>query len=587
MIKMSQLIEQDMLPPLKEAAISSLHAFDREACFEVRFTTSPTKTVGSVIYLTEPQPGMALKQWRAEIDRAILKIIYYDAVIAHQFMPSQQKTADFYKRLLQYYCDLKGAHLYPGVAINLKYFYEYDSEEDVYLYHIDSLLWDCPPEKALSLELQSQINLLKASFDHFQEYAYNAQQLALLLYPLIDTQGYASGGSLPASGDSDIFGDHDAQQHDTNEDIETHTDDTPQDLPEDEESLSQTVLSLPEDTDQPLKDASQLEIVSFDKNEFAETSLIDFYHHKRDYHIFTKECDSVDMARDLVKDEEKLLLQEQFYRALEQYRPSMKAIAARLKMKLRTHQQHLSRFASPQGNINPKKLPQFILNPLETDIFKKENPFITQDIIVSLLIDCSGSMRGQPIMTAALSAYLIADILEKCSVKTEILGFTTKQWKGGESKKIWEEKGGYPLPGRLNDLQHIIYKNAHDSWKKSKENIPVLLKESILKENIDGEALLWAFNRLKRYDAQRRILMVLSDGAPVDDQTSSANDPNFLERHLCNVIQMIEKKSNIELLAVGIGHDVTRYYEKSVTIKNSDQLTKMMIEQLITLFSMR
>ena len=224
------------------------------------------------------------------------------------------------------------------------------------------------------------------------------------------------------------------------------------------------------------------------------------------------------------------------------------------------------------------------MDPYHSLSFKKEKDTDFKDTVVSLLIDNSGSMRGRPITVAAMSADILARTLERCGVKVEILGFTTKAWKGGKSREHWMQNKKIPAPGRLNYLRHIIYKAADEPWRRSKKNLGLMMREGLLKENIDGEALLWAHKRLQvRYEA-RKILMVISDGAPVDDSTLSVNTGNYLEKHLRGVIEWIESKSSIQLLAVGIGHDVTRYYKRAVTIVDAEQLADVMTEQLVDLF---
>jgi cobaltochelatase CobT len=240
--------------------------------------------------------------------------------------------------------------------------------------------------------------------------------------------------------------------------------------------------------------------------------------------------------------------------------------------------------AQSYGRLDSKKLPALVMNPLDEYIYTTQNEHPMRDMALTVLIDNSGSMRGRPITTAAISAEIIAQTLEKCGVKVEILGFTTADWKGGNTKKLWQKNGSSPLPGRLNDLMHIIYKQSHTPYRKAKNNLGVLLKESILKENIDGEALLWAYNRLMNMPQNRKILMVISDGAPVDDSTFSANDSGLLERHLQNMIHFIEKKSPVELVAIGIGHDVSRYYKNAVTIRSPETLTEVMMDSFIKLF---
>ena len=234
--------------------------------------------------------------------------------------------------------------------------------------------------------------------------------------------------------------------------------------------------------------------------------------------------------------------------------------------------------------LDTSRLTRVITDPFYSLSFKKEKDTDFKDTVVSLLIDNSGSMRGRPITVAAMSADILARTLEKCGVKVEILGFTTKAWKGGKSRESWMQNNKPPSPGRLNDLRHIIYKAADEPWRRSKKNLGLMMREGLLKENIDGEALLWAHKRLQnRYEA-RKILMVISDGAPVDDSTLSVNPANYLEKHLRDVISMVEKIKNVELLAIGIGHDVTRYYDRAVTITDVEQLAGAMTEQLAALF---
>ena len=216
--------------------------------------------------------------------------------------------------------------------------------------------------------------------------------------------------------------------------------------------------------------------------------------------------------------------------------------------------------------------------------FKKEKDLEFKDTIVTLLIDNSGSMRGRPITIAALCADILSRTLERCSVKVEILGFTTKNWKGGKSRELWNNNSKPKNPGRLNDLREIIYKNADTQWRRAKNNIGLMLKEGLLKENIDGEAILWAYNRLKKREEERKILMVISDGAPVDDSTLSVNSGDYLEKHLKQTVKWIEENSNIEILAVGIGHDVSRYYSKAIKITDVQELGDVMISELSGLF---
>ena len=234
--------------------------------------------------------------------------------------------------------------------------------------------------------------------------------------------------------------------------------------------------------------------------------------------------------------------------------------------------------------MDSSKLARVILDSQNSLSFKKEKDLEFKDTIVTLLIDNSGSMRGRPITIAAICADILSRTLERCSVKVEILGFTTKNWKGGKSREEWNNKGKNKNPGRLNDLRHIVYKSADTQWRQSKNNLGLMLKEGLLKENIDGEAIQWAFNRIKKRREERKVLMVISDGAPVDDSTLSVNSGNYLEKHLKKIVKYIENKSEVEILAIGIGHDVSRYYNKAIKISDVQELGDVMINQLSSLF---
>ena len=242
-------------------------------------------------------------------------------------------------------------------------------------------------------------------------------------------------------------------------------------------------------------------------------------------------------------------------------------------------------FDLEEGQLDSSKLPRIIMNPFNSLSFKKEKDLEFRDTIVTLLIDNSGSMRGRPITIAAICADILSRTLERCAVKVEILGFTTKNWKGGQSREKWNVTKKIPNPGRLNDLRHIIYKSADAPWRQSKKNIGLMLKEGLLKENIDGEAILWAYNRIKKRKEERKIIMVISDGAPVDDSTLSVNSGDYLEKHLKQTVKFIEDKTDTEILAIGIGHDVSRYYSKAIKITDVQELGDVMFDQLSNLFN--
>ncbi len=304
----------------------------------------------------------------------------------------------------------------------------------------------------------------------------------------------------------------------------------------------------------------------------------------KDYKIFTNEFDEIAKAETLENQEEILKLRKNLDQQLTNFQNLITKLANKLQRQLLAKQNRSWDFDLEEGLLDSSKLPRVIIDPYNSLSFKKEKDLEFKDTIVTLLIDNSGSMRGRPITIAAICADILSRTLERCSVKVEILGFTTKNWKGGKSREEWNKRGKPKLPGRLNDLRHIIYKSADTHWRQSKKNLGLMLKEGLLKENIDGEAITWAFNRLNKRKEERKILMVISDGAPVDDSTLSVNSGDFLEKHLKKIVKFIENTSEIEILAIGIGHDVSRYYQKAIKITDVQELGDVMISQLSGLF---
>lgn len=302
------------------------------------------------------------------------------------------------------------------------------------------------------------------------------------------------------------------------------------------------------------------------------------------YRAFTTAFDSVSDAADLCDPEELVRLRFQLDQQLARLHGVVSRLANRLQRRLMAKQQRSWEFDLEEGILDAARLARVVANPTLSLSYKRERDTDFRDTVVSLLIDNSGSMRGRPIAVAAMSADILARTLERCGVKVEILGFTTSQWKGGRSREEWLRLGKPDAPGRLNDLRHIIYKSADAPWRRARRNLGLMLKEGILKENIDGEALQWAHQRLLARPEQRRILMVISDGAPVDDSTLSVNPGNYLERHLREVIRTIETRSPVDLLAIGIGHDVTRYYRRAVTLMDAEDLGGTVLKQLAALF---
>lgn len=303
-----------------------------------------------------------------------------------------------------------------------------------------------------------------------------------------------------------------------------------------------------------------------------------------DYKAWTTKFDEVVQATELCDEDELVRLRAYLDQQLVHLQGAVTKLANRLQRRLMAQQSRSWDFDQEEGMLDAARLARVVVSPGHSLSYKIERDTEFRDTVVSLLIDNSGSMRGRPISIAAISADILARTLERCGVKTEILGFTTRAWKGGQSRESWLAADRPPMPGRLNDLRHIIYKQADEPWRRAKKSLGLMMREGLLKENIDGEALLWAHGRILNRPEERRILMVISDGAPVDDSTLSVNSGSYLERHLRQVIDWIETRSPVELLAIGIGHDVTRYYKRAVTIMDAEQLGGTMVEQLAGLF---
>ncbi len=303
-----------------------------------------------------------------------------------------------------------------------------------------------------------------------------------------------------------------------------------------------------------------------------------------DYKIFTTQFDEIIKAENLENADEATKLRKSLDQQLVGFQDVITKLANKLQRQLLAKQYRAWEFDLEEGLLDSSKLPRIIMDPYNSLSFKKEKDLDFKDTIVTLLIDNSGSMRGRPITIAAICADILSRTLERCSVKVEILGFTTKNWKGGQSREFWNKKLKPKSPGRLNDLKHIIYKGADTHWRQAKNNLGLMLKEGLLKENIDGEAISWAYNRIQKRKEERKILMVISDGAPVDDSTLSVNSGDFLEKHLKKIVKFIENQTEIEILAIGIGHDVSRYYDKAIKISDVNELGDVMISQLSSLF---
>ena len=371
------------------------------------------------------------------------------------------------------------------------------------------------------------------------------------------------------------------QNNPSNDDQDSSTEDS---RDEDNDQQSQASLDSDYDNVDEFSLDEQLSDLNSDEKNSEQIIQKKIDQLNLDYKIFTTQYDEIIKAEKLENADESIKLRKTLDQQLIGFQDIITKLANKLQRQLLAKQNRSWEFDLEEGLLDSSKLPRIIMDPYNSLSFKKEKELDFKDTIVTLLIDNSGSMRGRPITIAAICADILSRTLERCSVKVEILGFTTKNWKGGQSREYWNKNEKPKQPGRLNDLRHIIYKGADTHWRQSKINLGLMLKEGLLKENIDGEAISWAFNRLKKRKEERKILMVISDGAPVDDSTLSVNSGDFLEKHLKKMVKFIETKTDIEILAIGIGHDVSRYYNKAIKITDVNELGDVMISQLSSMF---
>ena len=381
------------------------------------------------------------------------------------------------------------------------------------------------------------------------------------------------------------------EQEEPKSDTEEENEDNEEDGTSDQEQEDQ-----PDNDASEVDDESETEIEDFEIEEGDVDETEDWVENRskleelialnqnQEYKVFCRDFDEVVDADNLCSSEELKRLRDRLDQLIDPSKSVVAKLANRLQRLLLAQQRRSWEFDKEEGILDSSKLHKIITDPLTPLSFKTEKETTFKDTVLTMLVDSSGSMRGRSMTTAAISADIIGSTLDKCNIKTEILGFTTKHWKGGDSRKLWVECGKPSSPGRLNDLRHIIFKPADLAWRRAKKNLGLMLREGLLKENVDGEALLWASSRLMKRPEQRKILMVISDGAPVDDSTLSTNSTSYLDNHLKQVISEIENRTELELIAIGIGHDVTKYYKKAVTIHRAEELGNVMLEQLTDLF---
>ena len=534
---------------------------------------------------------------RAESDSSALKKKFSDNTIYKKNLPSNSSCKSLYSVAEKIRYEALGTKMLKGIGKNLQDNYEQliklkskdqlKTKEDVPINEAFELYM---LKKFLNIEMNSltnnMLNFWEKDFDKVIE-----KHIQFLKENLDSQNKYSSKFSeilkemeiFQAEENQEINEENQNDNHDnpSNEDPKSDNEDQKDQNNEEETDAS---LDADYDIDEYKLDEQLVDTDSDQQNNeqlIQKKSINDL---NLDYRIFTNQYDEVTKAENLENSEEAIKLRKNLDQQLVGFQDIITKLANKLQRQLLAKQNRSWEFDLEEGLLDSSKLPRIIIDPYNSLSFKKEKDLEFKDTIVTLLIDNSGSMRGRPITIAAICADILSRTLERCSVKVEILGFTTKNWKGGQSRELWNKSGKPKTPGRLNDLRHIIYKSADTHWRQAKNNLGLMLKEGLLKENIDGEAISWAFNRIQKRREERKILMVISDGAPVDDSTLSVNSGDFLEKHLKKIVKFIEDKSEIEILAIGIGHDVSRYYGRAIKITDVNELGDVMISQLSSLF---
>ena len=540
-------------------------------------------------------------KYRAEIDSGALKRKFSNTEIFRNNFPQNSSYKQLYELSEKIRCEILGSNILKGVGANLKENYTNEiltkkkdqlfSKEDVsvieafelymlknfYKINLNSLnekilsYWENDFDKSL----KKHINFLLENLEN--QDIYNSKVSEILQ-------------NLDIFDDTNESKNQEDQQNDNNEaDADQNNTDTDSDNNEENKQREESEERFDSEYDFNEHKIDEQGVDTDSEKQSSETIIQkgggEFS--DKDYKVFTKEFDEISKAENLESLEEITKLRKNLDQQLITFQDLITKLANKLQRQLLASQKRAWEFDLEEGLLDTSKLTRVIMDPYSSLSFKKEKDYEFKDTVVTLLIDNSGSMRGRPITIAAICADILSRTLERCAVKVEILGFTTKNWKVGQSREDWNKRNKPKNPGRLNDLRHIIYKSADTQWRISKNNLGLMLKEGLLKENIDGEAINWAFSRLQKRKEERKILMVISDGAPVDDSTLSVNFGDYLEKHLKKTVKFIENKSNIEILAIGIGHDVSRYYSKAIKITDVQELGDVMINQLSDLFSER
>ncbi|MGE5537661.1 MAG: cobaltochelatase subunit CobT [Gemmatimonas sp.] len=597
------------LEAFKRVTGATMRAVSRTRDLAVEFAPDDAQIKGRTARLPPPPrnlPAGEVRKARGLADQMALKLRYHDAKVHARLKPQGDAARKIYDEMEQARCEALGSQRMDGVAANLDAAWTERVKGHVYnrvneylnvpvpevigLLVREKLTGIAPPDNVREMIDQWRDWLVERAGDDFDELAEHVDNQAKF-----------------ARAVRRVISDLELGEEDNTEEMESETDSEgeEQEATENEEGSSdsdrQESADLSSSEDKSAEQAEGEEGAAEDAMDDMDAGAGEGdslppdmrwmppnrFRNDPDqpiYHPYTTEFDETVDAADLCDSQELTRLRAHLDNQLTMVQNVIGKLANRLQRKLMAKQSRAWEFDLDEGLLDSARLARVVVNPIYSLSYKQEKEMAFRDTVVTLLIDNSGSMRGRPITLAAMSADILARTLERCAVKVEILGFTTRAWKGGQSRERWLSAGKPAQPGRLNDLRHIVYKSADAPWRRCRKSLGLMLREGLLKENIDGEALLWAHNRLMARPEQRRILMVISDGAPVDDSTLSVNSGNYLEQHLRNVIDWIERSSPVQLVAIGIGHDVTRYYRRAVTIVDAEQLGGTMMEKLSELF---
>jgi cobaltochelatase CobT len=578
----------------KQAALSTARAVSKNSDLESTSQASsrpPSSLQISLQY--PPRSSSQVDAWRGEVDfQAFWQAFHKE----HASLKMPKIARDFFTELELCRVEMIGGKKFPGAKINLNAYLNTQAKKGIdnkvppfnplaanlWLKELngESLAEDSKNTvNAFLSSIPININKVGKKLIEAQNSQEDFQSIALDLMKDLDlmhepaTQGDQE--SFEDQPSQENAQDSESQQSQTEEDVEEQTIESQAEGTADEES------EMLEEVQASIDSMSIDEEIDLTRNYNEDLDQTNY----EDYKIFTSQFDEVINAIELATPEESQRLRLQLDQLIAPHQTTIGKLANRLQRLLQAQQNRSWNYNLEEGLLDTAQLHRVITRPGDPLSFKQESESKFKDTVVSLLIDSSGSMRGRSMTLAAICGDIIGSTLERCYVKTELLGFTTKHWKGGESRKAWVNQGSPSNPGRLNDLRHIIFKSAEDNFRKARKSFGIMLREGLLKENVDGEALAWAHQRLSKRNEERKILIVISDGAPVDDSTLSTNHSNFLDNHLRQIIHTIETQSNVELLAIGIGHDVTKYYDKSITINRAEELAEALLDKLTELFN--